>query len=445
MPPVDAPATLVLVCVGSLVLVHVAFRSLERRRRMIGIPTSAAASVHIGLNRVHGQARPVAEALVAPITGIECAGWSYHVEDEWRIDSMMRWRRRRRWRTVAQRSDEADFDLVDASGSVRVRPAGAVIVGCRTLSRSLDRSDPDFVTLPPPADQRGATGRRRVTELVIPLTAPTTVVGTARLRADVPRPELGWHHEDRTLLVSSIGVAVHAGRNIVSAVGLFLAAAFLLGIAPLAIRPSDTKYTTAISESGRWVPVLLVGALLVVAGYWLRYLHNDLVGLRERVERARSLIAVEVQRRHDLLPALAEVVADAARHEQDLFAAAATARSAADPGSGTDDLATVERVEREDTAIVRQVVALAERHPELASGANFQQVREAIVDAEDRLALARSFYNDSVTLYNDRRALAPASLVAGLLGFRPAGLYQSATPSASSTMMGSVPMGDRES
>jgi LemA protein len=89
------------------------------------------------------------------------------------------------------------------------------------------------------------------------------------------------------------------------------------------------------------------------------------------------------------------------------------------------DVATMTNIDRQDSEIVRDVVAIAERHPELRVGQNYQQVQASVVDAEDRLALARSFYNDSVTLYMDRRTQLPASLVAGILGFQPATLYWS--------------------
>lgn len=324
---------------------------------------------------------------------------------------------------VTQSSNESDFDLVDGSGAVRVRLPGALIVGQRTFTRLLDRSSPDFLSVAPLGDQRGATGRRRITELVIPLTAPTTVVGTARLRSDVPQPELGWDPRDKQLLVSAVDMAVHAARYIATAAALLLSAVALLAVTPLAIRPSDTEYWQAIRESGRWVPILVGGALVILAAHWLWYVYNDLVGLRERVERARSLIAIELQRRHDLLPALTDVVRGAAQHERGIVTTVAAVRV----GVSTieRDLSAMADVDHHDSEVVRDVVAVAERNPDLKSSANFQQVQGAVVDAEDRLSLARSFYNDSVTLYTDRHREMPASLVAGILGFRPASLYQS--------------------
>lgn len=98
-----------------------------------------------------------------------------------------------------------------------------------------------------------------------------------------------------------------------------------------------------------------------------------------------------------------------------------------------------------DAETLRRIGAVVEAHPELSSGESFQHVQAAILDAEDRLALARSFHDDSVTLHNIRRATLPPSLVAGVLGFRTASLNEPAASSTSSATMKSVLTGNRGS
>jgi LemA protein len=418
LPVVEAPWALLAVCLGSLALVHAAFRSLGRRQHLHGIPTSAAAAVHLGLNRVHGRARPTVGPLVAPISGSPCVAWSWSVEDEWRRDSLVRWRRRRRWRTVASQSDATDFDLVDGSGSIRIRIDGALIVGRRSERRLTDRSDPDLPPLAAPDHRGDATGRRRVTELIVPLEYDTTVIGTAELPSGARVPEMGWHPEDRTLLVSSVGATVHAGRSIVLANGLLLAAGAVLALAPLAIRGSEPEYGDALRASGRWGPTLLVAAAAVVAGYWLQHVHRSLVGLRQRVARAWSLVSVEVERRHALLPGLVHAAAAAAHHQEEVLALVAGARPLRPTSTPVEtDPASVARADSDDGRVAGVIMAIGEHRPELRADETFERVREAMVEAENRMALARSFYNDSVTIYNDHRQGLPVAAVAGLLGF----------------------------
>lgn len=423
MPRVETPETFAVVVLITLGLVHFAFRSLRARRALVGVPTSAAASVHIGLNRVHGIARPTASPLTAPISEVECAAWSFRIEDEIRYFSTWQRRWRRRWRTAVERHAEGEFELVDDSGSVLVRPEGATIVGRRTEMVMTDRFDPDYLALAPPQKLEHATGRRRVAELIVPLDQPSTVVGTARMRSDAPRPELAWDHRDRRLLISGLGTAVHADREAAAAAGYLFAVAVALASAPFAIRSNAVDYEQAFAESGAWMPILVAGAGLVTLGYGLVYLYNDLVGLRERVDRARSLIAVELARRHDLLPALADVTAAAAGHEQVVLETVTGARSGSSRDGETDDVDTLRSIDQRDAASSTRLLALVEQRPDLYAADNFRYLQEAIVDAENRLALARSFYNDSVTLFNDRRSMAPSSFVSGLLGFRVAPLY----------------------
>jgi hypothetical protein len=420
MPPVDAPSTLAALGVGFLVLVHLGFRALERRRALIGIPRSAAGGVHIGLNRVQGSPRAAGETLVSPLTSTACAGWSVRVEDERRRDSIWRWRRRARWHPTAEDHAEADFDLVDGTGDIRVRIEGAAITGLRTFGRVLREGDADFAALAAAPDRNGSTGRRRVTELVIPLAAPTTIVGTARLRDDIPRPEIAWDRGDRTLLVSCVGEGVSTTRELVVAIWLVLAALGALAVSPLAIVPSDTEYWDAVDASGRWIPTLVLGAIVVLAAHWFRYVYNDLIVLRERVERARSLIAVELQRRHDLLPSLADVVRAASAHEREVLPEIAETR--ADPARRIGELAEIDRL---DSGAVERLVAVAEELPKLSANDSYRELHAAIVGSEDRLALARAFYNDSVTIYSDRIGELPALLVARLFRFTRARLYES--------------------
>jgi hypothetical protein len=416
VPAVDEPAVAAIFAGAVVVLVHLAFRALRARRRLVGTPTSAAASVHIGSNRVCGRVRPAGEPLLAPITGLACSGWSYRVDDECRRESI--WPQRRRyWKAVASHHKEVQFDLVDETGAVKVRPEGASIVGFRTVRLVTHRLDPAFAHLAPAVDLPDSTGRRRITELVLPLDRPTIVTATGRLRPDVAEPELAWDPADRTLLVSSVDLAVHAGRHAASAAGSLLAAAVALACLPLAIRSGDIGYGTAVAESGAWAPMALAGTVVVVVAHWLQYVHNDLVDLRERVQRARSLLDVELRRRHDLLPPLATAAAAAAGHEHELLVT--VAERAPGPRAEAPGGAAVGSMADADSLALQRIAAVVEAHPELAASENFRAVKSALVVIENRIALARRFCADSTSLYEQRRATVPTSLVAGALGFGP--------------------------
>ena len=79
------------------------------------------------------------------------------------------------------------------------------------------------------------------------------------------------------------------------------------------------------------------------------------------------------------------------------------------------------RAQRES---IGRLLAVGEAYPELKASSVFQELHDNLVDTEDRIALARRFFNDSVTAYNDRIATVPDLFVAKFARLTPALLYR---------------------
>src|SRR5262249_33524862 len=137
---------------------------------------------------------------------------------------------------------------------------------------------------------------------------------------------------------------------------------------------------------------------------------------KNRADRAFSLVDVMLQRRHDLIGNLVEVVRGYAQHEQQLQEQLAALRSGA-----RTDVATADADASEQTAVAREVFARAEAYPALKADDAFTRLQHALADAEDRIGAAREFYNESVTAMRDRTHTFPGSLLArfGDFGDRP--------------------------
>jgi hypothetical protein len=138
--------------------------------------------------------------------------------------------------------------------------------------------------------------------------------------------------------------------------------------------------------------------------------YNSLVGLRLRVQQAWSLIDVQLKRRADLLPPLVACVQGYRAHEAQVQAALAALRAQAAAGGGV-------------AAVTPTLVALQEAYPELRAMESFRDLQRSLVETEQRVALARNYYNDSVTFHNTRLERVPDRHVANLLGMRPAPLF----------------------
>ena len=165
--------------------------------------------------------------------------------------------------------------------------------------------------------------------------------------------------------------------------------------------------------------VLGAAALLLI---WLLGTFNGLVRLRQHIRESWHGIDIQLKRRYDLIPNLVETVKGYAKHERELLErlVAARARAAANQGP----VKSQEADERPVVTSLRQVLALQESYPDLKADRNFLALQEELVDAEDRIAAARRFFNGNVRDYNSRCQSIPSSLVAGLFGFRPESFWE---------------------
>jgi LemA protein len=159
-----------------------------------------------------------------------------------------------------------------------------------------------------------------------------------------------------------------------------------------------------------WI-VLGVIAALVVA---LVLLYNRLVTLRNRVENAWAQVDVQLRRRYDLIPNLVETVKGYAAHERETFEAVTNARSRAQAAQGPAEQSAAEGILGQ---ALGRLLAVAEDYPELQADENFRQLQEQLGETENRIAVSRQVYNDTVLTYNTAIQTFPGLLVAGPFGF----------------------------
>ena len=153
------------------------------------------------------------------------------------------------------------------------------------------------------------------------------------------------------------------------------------------------------------VALLLIGLVL---------LYNRLVNLRNRVENAWAQVDVQLKRRYDLIPNLVETVKGYAAHERETFEAVTNARARAQQAQGPAE-------QRQAEGLLGQALgrlfAVAEDYPELQADENFRQLQEELGETENRIAVSRQVYNDTVLTYNTAIQTVPGVLVAGPFGF----------------------------
>jgi LemA protein len=159
-----------------------------------------------------------------------------------------------------------------------------------------------------------------------------------------------------------------------------------------------------------WI-ILAVVAVLVVA---LVLFYNRLVRLRNRVENAWAQVDVQLKRRYDLIPNLVETVKGYAAHERETFEAVTAARTRAQAAQGPAEQGAAEGILGQ---ALGRLFAVAEAYPELQADENFRQLQEELAQTENRIAVSRQVYNDTVLTYNTAIQTVPGVFVAGPLGF----------------------------
>ena len=162
-----------------------------------------------------------------------------------------------------------------------------------------------------------------------------------------------------------------------------------------------------------WV-LIVVLVLIVLLVIWAIALYNGLVRTRNRIDNAFSQIAVQLKRRHDLIPNLVETVKGYAAHERGTFEAVTEARANAQRAQGPADTAAAEGILGQ---ALGRLFAVAEAYPELQADENFRQLQSELAETENRIAVSRQVYNDTVLTYNNAIQTFPGVVLAGPFGF----------------------------
>jgi LemA protein len=161
-----------------------------------------------------------------------------------------------------------------------------------------------------------------------------------------------------------------------------------------------------------WLIVLVVVVLLLLVG--LVVLYNRFVRLRNRVDNAWAQVEVQLKRRWDLIPNLVETVKGYAAHERETFEAVTNARAAAQQAKTPGEAAEAEGILGQ---ALGRLFAVAEAYPELQADENFRQLQSEVAETENRVAVSRQVYNDTVLTFNNAIQTFPGVVLAGPFGF----------------------------
>jgi hypothetical protein len=389
---------------------------LRRKRRLLDdLPTAKTQGVFIGLVEIKGTAESEVP-LTAFLSGQRCVQFHYRVEEHWsrtvtetytdsKGQSQTRTRQESGWTTLDEGGEAADFYLRDDTGAVLVRPEGAKLEPGGFFDQTCRRDDPLYYAKGPSGAVPDSDHRRRFIETGIALHAPLYVVGQARERADVIAPEIAADKSAPLFLISTRSEAkVRAGIGggiwllTILGAGLFVGGFVFRnqGALQRAFALDAAQYAILL---GSYVALQLVG--------WMWMAFNSLVSLRNRVRQAWSLIDVQLKRRYDLIPRLANTVGALRAHEGQTQSALAALRgqmAATPPGVSGPDFA----------GCALALNGVIEAYPDLKADTAFLRLHRELVETEQRIALARTYFNDIATFFNTRLDIVPDRWIGAL-------------------------------
>ncbi|CAN5205863.1 LemA family protein [soil metagenome] len=188
------------------------------------------------------------------------------------------------------------------------------------------------------------------------------------------------------------------------------------------------------STLGRLLLVITLPLVLAGCGY------NKIPTLDETVKAKWGEVQNQYQRRADLVPNLVATVKGYAAQEKDVLTAVTEARASAtqvkvDASTITDPAAfeKYQAAQNQLSGVLGRLLAITENYPDLKSNQNFLALQSQLEGTENRVAISRRDYNESVQAYNTALRTFPTVIWAKTLqsGQKPALPFQ-ATPTAQS-------------
>lgn len=181
-----------------------------------------------------------------------------------------------------------------------------------------------------------------------------------------------------------------------------------------------------------WIVLIVVGGLLVLLFLWMVSVYNGLVVSRNQFKNAFAQIDVQLKRRYDLIPNLVEAVKGYMAHESGTLEAVIKARNVAYTASqaaaaNPADPAAVKELGRAESQLggaLGRLLAVSEAYPDLKANTNMMMLQEELASTENKVGFARQAFNDAATAYNNKRAVFPSVVVAGICGFSEAQLLE---------------------
>jgi hypothetical protein len=407
----------IAILIGSLLALGClfgAFFNFKRKRTIDDLPTSKTQGVFLGQTELKGTAESETP-LTSYLAGSRCVYYDWNVEEHWsrtvtetHTDSKghtsTTTRTESGWKKVAGDTEAIPFYLEDDSGIIRIVSDKARINANRVFNETVGRESSLYFDKGPLSEVANSSHRRRFQESAIPLHTALYLLGQAREREDIVAAEIAYDKGSPLFLIST-----RTEKQISSGYGRWFGFWLALGLAVM----MGGVALSGLLSGGLFHPGAITyieaaaGYLIVFGLGWLGIVYNSLINLRHRVEQGWSQVDVQLKRRNDLIQNLirtVEAYRDYERETQQLVTEMRGQLTATPPGITGPDY----------QGIAPALRVVVENYPGLKSSELFLKLQDNLVDTEQRIALARDYFNQIATFYNTRLGIIPDRYVGAL-------------------------------
>jgi LemA protein len=173
------------------------------------------------------------------------------------------------------------------------------------------------------------------------------------------------------------------------------------------------------------IKVLLIVAavifvIVVVPLLYIVSARNSLVTMDEAVKASWAQVENQLQRRYDLIPNLVETVKGYAAHEEGVFVKVTEARSKV---AGAATIGNKIEANNELSSALSRLLVVVEQYPQLKANENFIRLQDELAGTENRIAVERRRYNETVNVFNVKIRSFPANLIAAMFNFEKAAYF----------------------
>jgi LemA protein len=178
-----------------------------------------------------------------------------------------------------------------------------------------------------------------------------------------------------------------------------------------------------MGKAGKAIAItgIVIVAIVLLIFFSIKGTYNSLVQLDEGVKGAWAQVENQLQRRYDLIPNYVETVKGYAKHEKEVFLKVTEARAKV---GGATNIKDKIAANNEMSSALSRLLLVVERYPDLKANQNFIRLQDELAGTENRIAVERRRYNETVKTYNIKIRSFPTNIMAGMFGFGKAEFFK---------------------